>query len=58
MLRRHLQLGNVVIPRSVAAARIRENIDVFGFTLSDDEMTAIAALDRGLHTGPDPDTLD
>ncbi len=58
VLRWHLQLGNIVIPKSVTPARIRENIDVFDFTLSDDEMTAIAALDRGLRTGPDPDTFN
>ncbi|MFJ5262358.1 aldo/keto reductase [Streptomyces sp. NPDC088387] len=58
VLRWHLQLGNVVIPKSVTPSRIRENLDVFDFTLSDDEMTAIGALDRGLRTGPDPDTLN
>ncbi|MEV4946390.1 aldo/keto reductase [Streptomyces sp. NPDC053755] len=58
VLRWHLQLGNVVIPKSVTPARIRENIDVFDLTLTADEMTAISALDRGLRTGPDPDTLD
>ncbi|MEU9796640.1 aldo/keto reductase [Streptomyces sparsogenes] len=58
VLRWHLQLGNVVIPKSVTPARIRENLDVFDFTLSDEEMAAIAALDRGLRTGPDPDTLN
>ncbi|MGH4031609.1 aldo/keto reductase [Actinomycetota bacterium Odt1-20B] len=58
VLRWHLQLGTVVIPKSVTPARIRENIDVFDFTLADDEMAAIAALDRGLRTGPDPDTLN
>ncbi|CAL9342393.1 aldo/keto reductase [Streptomyces sp. enrichment culture] len=58
VLRWHLQLGNVVIPKSVTPARIRENIDVFGFELSAEEMAAITALDRGLRTGPDPDTLN
>ncbi|MFJ3670187.1 aldo/keto reductase [Streptomyces sp. NPDC090106] len=58
VLRWHLQLGNVVIPKSVTPARIRENADVFDFALGDDEMAAIAALDRGLRTGPDPDTLN
>ncbi|MGW1163639.1 aldo/keto reductase [Streptomyces sp. NPDC002513] len=58
VLRWHLQLGNIVIPKSVTPARIRENLDVFDFALSDDEMAAIAALDRGLRTGPDPDTLN
>ncbi|MGW1836175.1 aldo/keto reductase [Streptomyces sp. BBFR2] len=58
VLRWHLQLGNVVIPKSVTPARIRQNLDVFGFTLTDAEMTEIAGLDRGLRTGPDPDTLN
>ncbi|WP_261720362.1 aldo/keto reductase [Streptomyces sp. FZ201] len=58
VLRWHLQLGNVVIPKSVTPQRIRENLDVFDFTLSEEEMAAIAALDRGLRTGPDPDTLN
>lgn len=58
VLRWHLQLGNVVIPKSVTPARIRENLDVFDFALSDEEMGALGGLDRGLRTGPDPDTLD
>lgn len=58
VLRWHLQLGNVVIPKSVTPARIRENIDVFDFTLSAEDMRAIAGLDCGLRTGPDPDVLD
>ncbi|CAM5554493.1 MULTISPECIES: aldo/keto reductase [Streptomyces] len=57
VLRWHLQLGNIVIPKSVTPARMRENLDVFDFTLSDEEMAAIAALDRGLRTGPHPDSL-
>jgi diketogulonate reductase-like aldo/keto reductase len=57
VLRWHLQLGHVVFPKSVTPARIEENFDVFGFTLTDDEMTAIEALDRGDRTGPDPDTF-
>jgi 2,5-diketo-D-gluconate reductase A len=58
VLRWHLQLGNVVIPKSVTPERIRENIDVFGFELTAGDMEALAALDRGLRTGPDPDTLN
>ncbi|MEU0631436.1 aldo/keto reductase [Streptomyces sp. NPDC005989] len=58
VLRWHLQLGNVVIPKSVTPARIRENLDVFGFTLTDDEMATIATLDRDLRTGPHPDQLN
>ncbi|MFJ3733420.1 aldo/keto reductase [[Kitasatospora] papulosa] len=58
VLRWHLQLGNVVIPKSVTPARIRQNIGVFDFELSADDMEAIAGLDRGMRTGPDPDTLN
>jgi 2,5-diketo-D-gluconate reductase A len=57
VIRWHLQLGNVVIPKSVTPTRIVQNIDVFGFELSDQEMQAIAALDAGRRTGPDPDTF-
>ncbi|MFH8623414.1 aldo/keto reductase [Streptomyces vietnamensis] len=58
VIRWHLQLGNVVIPKSVTPARIRANFDVFDFVLTDEEMTAIAGLDRGLRTGPHPDELN
>ncbi|MFJ8825106.1 aldo/keto reductase [Streptomyces sp. NPDC102467] len=58
VLRWHLQIGNVVIPKSVTEARIRENLDVFDFELSTQELDALAAADRGLRTGPDPDTLN
>ncbi|MFD5036179.1 aldo/keto reductase [Streptomyces sp. NPDC058377] len=58
VLRWHLQLGNIVIPKSVTPARIRQNIDVFDFELSAADMDAIAGLDRGMRTGPDPDTLN
>jgi diketogulonate reductase-like aldo/keto reductase len=57
VIRWHLQLGNVVIPKSVTPERIDQNFDVFGFSLSEDEMAAIEALDRGERTGPDPDTF-
>ncbi len=58
VLRWHLQLGNVVIPKSVTPSRIRENLDVLGFTLTADDMAGLATLDEGLRTGPDPDTLN
>ncbi|MFE7613999.1 MULTISPECIES: aldo/keto reductase [Streptomyces] len=58
VLRWHLQLGNIVIPKSVTPARIRQNLDVFGFQLTDEDMAAIAATDRGLRTGPHPDQLN
>jgi len=57
VIRWHLQLGNVVIPKSVTPARIQENIEVFDFELDDAQMQAIAALDRGQRIGPDPDTF-
>jgi 2,5-diketo-D-gluconate reductase A len=56
-IRWHLQLGNVVIPKSVTQERIEQNLDVLGFTLSAAEMGAIAELDAGDRTGPDPDTF-
>lgn len=55
IIRWHLQLGLVVLPKSVTPQRIAENLDVFGFTLDDAELDAIAGLDRGFRTGPDPD---
>jgi 2,5-diketo-D-gluconate reductase A len=54
VLRWHLQQGRVVIPKSVTPARIRENLDVFGFTLSDEELAAVDALERDGRTGPHP----
>lgn len=58
VLRWHLQIGNIVIPKSVTPSRIRENIDVFGFELDDEDMSALAALDEGKRLGPDPATFD
>ena len=46
VLRWHIQLGNVVIPKSKTPARIAENIDVFGFKLDNDDMAAIADLEH------------
>jgi 2,5-diketo-D-gluconate reductase A len=57
ILRWHLQLGNVVIPKSVTPERIRENIDIFDFELSDEEMAEFARLDSGERIGPDPATF-
>ncbi|MEU3497526.1 aldo/keto reductase [Kitasatospora cineracea] len=58
VLRWHLQLGNLVIPKSVTPARIRQNLDVFDFALTEDDLAAIAATDRDLRTGPDPDAFN
>jgi 2,5-diketo-D-gluconate reductase A len=57
VLRWHIQLGNIVFPKSSTPARIRQNIDVFDFELDDEDMTAIGKLDDGRRTGPDPDTF-
>jgi len=55
VLRWHIELGNVVVPKSVTPSRIRENIDIFDFALTAEDMAGIRALDRGARTGPDPD---
>ncbi len=57
VLRWHVQLGNVVFPKSITPERIEENIDIWDFELSEDELERISALDRGERTGPDPDTF-
>ncbi|WP_256795991.1 aldo/keto reductase [Terrabacter sp. Ter38] len=57
VLRWHVELGNVVLTRSVTPARITENVEIFGFHLGDDDLEALAGLDRGTRTGPDPDTF-
>lgn len=57
VLRWHFQLGNVTIPKSVTPSRIRGNLDIFDFALSDDDMAAVAALDTGARVGPDPDAF-
>ena len=54
ILRWHLQIGNVVIPKSVTPERVRENFDLFDFALSEDDLAAIAGLDAGERIGPDP----
>jgi 2,5-diketo-D-gluconate reductase A len=54
VLRWHIQLGHAAIARSVNPDRQAENLDVFDFSLTDDEMKAIAGLDVGLRNGPDP----
>ncbi|MFE2169926.1 aldo/keto reductase [Streptomyces sp. NPDC059447] len=61
VLRWHLQLGNIVIPKSVTPSRIRENLDVFGFELEDGDVAALEALGAGpagRRIGPDPAEFD
>lgn len=54
ILRWHLQQGRIIIPKSVTPARIRENLDVFNFSLSAEELTVIDGLERDGRTGPHP----
>ncbi|MFI1311889.1 aldo/keto reductase [Streptomyces albidoflavus] len=54
VLRWHVQLGNVAIPKSVTPSRIVENIDVFSFELDEEDMAAIRALNEDRRLGPDP----
>jgi diketogulonate reductase-like aldo/keto reductase len=57
MLRWGLQHGRSVIPKSTKPSRIAENIDVFDFQLSADEMNEIDGLDTGRRGGPEPDAI-
>jgi 2,5-diketo-D-gluconate reductase A len=54
VLRWHLQLGNIVFPKSMHAERMRENIDVFDFELAPDDEQAVSDLDANDRLGPDP----
>ncbi|MEV7430936.1 MULTISPECIES: aldo/keto reductase [unclassified Nocardioides] len=59
-LRWHIERGDIIFPKSVTEQRIRENFDIFDFSLTVDEVAEISALDRGEdgRTGPNPDTFD
>ena len=57
MLRWHLQQGRSVIPKSTKPQRIAENIEVFDFELSAEELAAIDALDTGRRGGPEPEMI-
>jgi len=56
LIRWSIQLGNVVIPRSANPERIKSNLDVFDFELTDDEMATLNGLDDGTRFRPDPET--
>ncbi|ABY22868.1 2,5-diketo-D-gluconic acid reductase [Renibacterium salmoninarum ATCC 33209] len=57
IIRWHIQVGNVVIPKSVTPERIAANIDVFNFELSDAEIATIDALDKDGRVGSHPDEV-
>ncbi|MEU6391542.1 aldo/keto reductase [Streptomyces sp. NPDC046939] len=58
VLRWHVQLGNIVIPKSVTPSRIKENIDVFDFELDTEDLGAISALNEDRRLGADPAEFD
>ena len=58
VLRWHIDSGRSAIPKSVTPARIAENLDVFDFALTPDDIAAINALDTGVRGGPNQDEVD
>lgn len=57
IIRWHLQLGNLVIPKSSNPTRLEENFNVFDFELTEVEMAVIATLDTGVRSGADPEEM-
>ena len=57
LVRWNVQQGVVVLPKSVTPSRIRSNLDVDGFELTDDDLAAIAGLESGQRTGSHPDSV-
>ena len=57
ILRWHIENGAMAVPKSVNALRMRQNLEVFDFSLEPEDRARIAALDTGLRTGPDPATF-
>jgi 2,5-diketo-D-gluconate reductase A len=58
VLRWHVQLGNIIFPKSSSTERMRENFEIFDFELSPADMGFISALNRDERTGPDPDVFN
>jgi 2,5-diketo-D-gluconate reductase A len=58
VLRWHVQLGNIVFPKSVTPERMQENFEIFDFELSEADLGMISALNRDERIGPDPDVFD
>jgi len=57
ILRWHIERGLIVIPKASSEGRLRENLDVFGFSLDEEDMGRIASLDRGNRIGPHPNSM-
>ncbi|NAZ80608.1 aldo/keto reductase [Kineococcus sp. R8] len=57
-LRWHIEIGNLVIPKSVTPERIRENIDLFDFELTEDDRAQVSGLERDGRVGAHPDTMN
>ncbi|TLP95214.1 aldo/keto reductase [Nesterenkonia salmonea] len=58
IIRWHLQRGRILFPKSVTDSRIKENFDVFGFELTDEQLQAIDGLERNERTGMEPTTFN
>jgi 2,5-diketo-D-gluconate reductase A len=58
IIRWHIDLGNLVIPKTAHPERLLENISVFDFALDERDMAAIASLDSGFRTGPNPEDFN
>ena len=58
VLRWHIQLGNIVFPKTTTPSRMKENLDLFDFELADDDMAAVSGLNKDERTGPDPDEFN
>lgn len=56
VLRWHVQLGSIPVPKSATASRQRENLDIFGFELTDAEIVSLSSLESGRLWGGDPET--
>lgn len=57
IIRWHLELGNIAIPKSITPARIKENLHVFDFSLDARDISAIGTMNSGNRLGPDPSTF-
>jgi 2,5-diketo-D-gluconate reductase A len=57
-LRWHLQRGDIIFPKSVTPSRVEENLAIFDFALTDDDVARITGRNRDERTGPHPDTMN